>query len=162
MKKADWIAAALIIAFAFLIRSATFGNPTLEPDESFYLLVGIKMHDGLLPYVDIYDRKPFGLFVIYYLVTFISHDPAGYQVLATLFASATGVVIYAFDQQRRHRRWLPLYCRPIAGIWQWWTGAGFLQSFCGNRGLACFQEQIHRLGDVLVRSGYHHQTQCDF
>ena len=113
MKKADWIAAALIIAFAFLIRSATFGNPTLEPDESFYLLVGIKMHDGLLPYVDIYGRKPFGLFVIYYLVTLISHDPAGYQVLATLFASATGVLIYAFD---RSNGGIVAGCLYIAGL----------------------------------------------
>lgn len=86
----------LIVACAFLLRSATFGNPNLEPDESFYLLVGIKMHDGLLPYVDIWDRKPFGLFIIYYLITFVSEDPAAYQIVATLFAGATAYVVYCF------------------------------------------------------------------
>ncbi|MDR7101387.1 hypothetical protein [Croceicoccus sp. BE223] len=113
MTKRDWIAAALIAGFAFLIRSATFGNPTLEPDESFYMLVGIKMHDGLLPYIDIYDRKPFGLFLIYYLIAFISHDPAAYQVVATLFAATTGFVIYAFS---RSAGGIAAGCLYLAGL----------------------------------------------
>ncbi|WP_066555313.1 hypothetical protein [Croceicoccus bisphenolivorans] len=100
MRRNDFLAVLALFGFAFLVRHATFGNPTLEPDESFYLLVGIKMHDGLLPYVDIYDRKPFGLFVIYYLITFVTEQPAGYQIVATLFAGATAVVIYLFRPDR--------------------------------------------------------------
>ena len=34
-------------------------------DEQFYLLVGDRMLHGALPYVDIFDRKPIGLFLIY-------------------------------------------------------------------------------------------------
>lgn len=100
MYRKQIVAFAILVATAFALRHATFGNPTLEPDESFYLLVGIKMHQGLLPYVDIYDRKPFGLFALYYLIAAVTEHPAGYQVFATIFAGLTACVIYLFRQDR--------------------------------------------------------------
>ena len=54
-----------LLAFAFLVRAQTFGNPVLGFDEQFYLLVGDRMLHGAIPYVDIFDRKPIGLFLIY-------------------------------------------------------------------------------------------------
>ena len=88
------MAACVILSFALVWRMSTFGNPTLHVDEEFYFLVGQRMHEGLLPYVDIWDRKPFGLFVIYYAIAAISFEPAAYQIAASVCAAATGFVIY--------------------------------------------------------------------
>ncbi|WP_137679163.1 hypothetical protein [Aurantiacibacter suaedae] len=55
-----WLAIA-----AAILRAQTFGNPVIEFDEQYYLLVGERMLDGVLPYVDIWDRKPIGLFSMF-------------------------------------------------------------------------------------------------
>lgn len=89
-----WLAFIVIAAFAFAWRYHTFGNPTLHVDDQFYVLVGQRMHDELLPYADMWDRKPFGLFLIYYAIAAFSFEPVAYQIAAWLFASVTGFVIY--------------------------------------------------------------------
>lgn len=75
-----------------LIRFPTFGDPNYHIDESFYLLVGQRMHDGLVPYVDIWDRKPAGLFVLYWAITFLG-DVYAYQLVAGIFAWLTAFTI---------------------------------------------------------------------
>ena len=60
-----WLFAGILL-FATLVRCQTFGDPFIGFDEQFYLLVGDRMwHHGDLPFVDIFDRKPIGLFLIY-------------------------------------------------------------------------------------------------
>lgn len=76
-----------------LLRFPAFGNPNIHVDEVFYQFVGLEMHKGMLPYVDIWDRKPLGLFLIYYLVGFVTSSVYGYQILAWLCASLTACVI---------------------------------------------------------------------
>ena len=83
----------LFLVTAIALRIATFGDPNLHVDESFYQTVGIAMHEGAIPYVDVWDRKPWGLFFLYYLIAFISYSPIAYQVIATIFAAATAWVI---------------------------------------------------------------------
>ncbi len=75
------------------LRSYTFGDPNLFIDEAFYFAVGDAMHHGAVPYFDIWDRKPFGLFAIYWLIAGISTNPAAYQLAAALFATATAFII---------------------------------------------------------------------
>lgn len=87
-----WFFAALL-PVALVMRVATFGDPNLHVDESFYQTVGIAMHHGVIPYVDVWDRKPWGLFFLYYLIAFISYSPLAYQLVATMFATATAWVI---------------------------------------------------------------------
>ena len=60
-----WAIALALTALTFAVRAPTFGNPFLGFDEQFYLLVGDRMLHGALPYVDIFDRKPIGLFLLY-------------------------------------------------------------------------------------------------
>lgn len=56
---------ALLLLAAIIARVATFGNPIVHVDESFYFVTARSMLDGALPYVDIWDRKPIGLFLLY-------------------------------------------------------------------------------------------------
>lgn len=93
--RAGWatVGAVLLLA-AFAIRSAQFGNPLIHVDENFYLLVGDRMLHGALPYVDIWDRKPVGLFLLFAAIRLLGGDGiVQYQVVATLFAAATAFVI---------------------------------------------------------------------
>lgn len=86
--------ALLLLLAAFLIRAPQFGNPVIQVDEQFYLLVGDRMWHGALPYVDIWDRKPIGLFLIYAACRLLGGDGiVQYQIVATLCAGATAWLI---------------------------------------------------------------------
>ena len=88
-----WLAALALAGLALVLRWSTFGDPDLAADETFYHAVGIAMHHGALPYVDLWDRKPFGLFVIYWAITGISTAPIAYQLAATACAVLTAWLI---------------------------------------------------------------------
>lgn len=97
-----WVA-ILLLAAAFLIRFPHFTNPYYEIDEGFYLVVGDRLIHGFLPYVDIWDRKPIGLFLIYGAIRLLGGDGLlQYQVVATLFAAGTAWLIASI-------------ARPVAG-----------------------------------------------
>jgi hypothetical protein len=96
----------ILLALAFALRAYTFGDPNLFIDEAFYFAAGNAMHAGALPYVDVWDRKPFGLFALYWLIAGVSTSPAAYQIAATLCAALTAWVI-----------------GRIAALWSDWSGA---------------------------------------
>ena len=76
------------------LRAHDFGNPAITVDEQYYLLVGDRMLHGALPYVDLWDRKPIGLFLIYAATRML---PGGgivaYQFAAAIFAGATAFLV---------------------------------------------------------------------
>jgi len=83
----------ICIAASLITRASTFGDPAIHIDEDFYFLVGHMMHDGAVVYVDVWDRKPWGLFFIYYLIAGLSDSPVAYQLAASLAAGATAWLI---------------------------------------------------------------------
>lgn len=56
---------AVLLLAAIAVRAIAFGNPVVHVDEEFYFYTAQRMLDGALPFVDIWDRKPIGLFLIY-------------------------------------------------------------------------------------------------
>ena len=87
------VAMAVVLAIAaILIRLPDFGNPTYHIDEAFYLFVGQRMHAGLLPYIDLWDRKPAGLFVLYAIIAQFGSVYA-YQAFAAASAWGTALTI---------------------------------------------------------------------
>ncbi|WP_174285588.1 hypothetical protein [Sphingomonas bacterium] len=64
-RRAWWRTLAILLLVAIAARARTFGNPIIQVDEEFYLLMARAMWRGALPYVDIWDRKPIGLFLVY-------------------------------------------------------------------------------------------------
>ncbi len=101
----------LFAIVSFALRVATFGHPNADGDEAFYFLVGQEMHHGAVPYVDIWDRKPVGLFVIFYLIAGISDSVISYQITAAIFAGATAFVICAISA-----RWAGRLGSVLAGL----------------------------------------------
>jgi len=84
--------AILIVAVA--TRIVTFGNPVVIIDDQFYHYVGSAMLDGHWPYIDIWDRKPIGLFLLFAGISALGGDSViVMQLIATLFAAATAFVI---------------------------------------------------------------------
>ena len=70
------------------------GYPLIHIDEQFYLLVGDGMLNGSLPYVDVWDRKPIGLFLIYAVARLGGGEGIWqYQLLALISVVATALVI---------------------------------------------------------------------
>ena len=55
----------LLLLVAITSRAQVFGNSLVSIDEQFYRLIGHRMLAGALPYVDIWDRKPIGLFLLF-------------------------------------------------------------------------------------------------
>lgn len=103
------VLAAVVVA----ARAVTFGNPVIGFDEQFYLLVGDRMLQGAVPYVDIFDRKPIGLFLIYAGARLLGGNGfVQYKLVALLTVVAT-----AYRMQRLARLLAP----PVAA-----TGAAVL------------------------------------
>ncbi|MDR6144223.1 hypothetical protein QE363_000016 [Sphingomonas sp. SORGH_AS870] len=98
--QSGWRGQALVLLLltlvALVVRARTFGNPVIGFDEQYYLLVGDRMLHGAMPYVDIFDRKPIGLFLLYAGARWLGGDGfLAYKLVATGFVIAT-----AFGIQR--------------------------------------------------------------
>lgn len=106
------VLAFLFALIAVALQVATFGDTNRHADELFYFLVGQRMHDGLVPYVDVWDRKPFGLFVVYYVIAGISHSVLAYQLAACLAAALTAWLIAAIV--REFAAWRGGLCAGLA------------------------------------------------
>ncbi|MGI4731337.1 MAG: hypothetical protein ACRYFW_06275 [Janthinobacterium lividum] len=84
----------MLLALAVAIRGWDFGNPVVHVDEQWYLLVGDRMWHGAWPGIDLWDRKPPGLFAIYAAIRLLPGDGIwAYQIVATLFAAATAALV---------------------------------------------------------------------
>jgi hypothetical protein len=99
------LVAAWLMGFALATRWAVLGDLAYFNDEYFYWVAALRIHDGLLPYVDVWDRKGPGLFLTYWLITGVYRGVLGFQVAALLSTAAT-----AFTLARIARR----FTGPVA------------------------------------------------
>ncbi|MGE3692487.1 MAG: ArnT family glycosyltransferase, partial [Novosphingobium sp.] len=75
---------------ALATRAPYFGHPAADYDEQLYSLIGAQWANGLLPYTDLWDRKPPGLFLLFAAAHAVGGDsPLSYQLLAA-FACLIG------------------------------------------------------------------------
>lgn len=89
-----------LLAVAIATRAGRIGDPAIHMDEQFYLLMADRMWHGVLPYVDLWDRKPILLFVIYAALRPFSPDGiVAYQIGALLFAVLTAYVVVLIAQR---------------------------------------------------------------
>jgi hypothetical protein len=94
----------LLLVLALAARGQTFGNPVIGYDEQFYLLVGDRMIHGTIPFVDIFDRKPIGLFLIYGAIRLLGGEGTlQYQLVALLFAWASALFVWRFATRLTNR-----------------------------------------------------------
>ncbi|QCE34529.1 hypothetical protein FAI40_03765 [Acetobacteraceae bacterium] len=121
--KSPWLVPLLLLAWAILLRFPNFGSPIVDADQNWFLYVGGQMLHGSLPYVDLWDRKPIGLFLLYAPFNFFGEYRFWAMELgATFFAWATSCLIYRIAA--------PLTSR-IAGFLAGLIYFPFLNSFTG-------------------------------
>jgi len=86
---------ALLALLVLATRAIWFGDPVADFDEQLYSFIGWRMTEGELPFVDWWDRKPFGLFAIYAAAhALFGPGPLAYQLMAFAFALAGAVLSY--------------------------------------------------------------------
>ena len=122
---APWVVSAwTIVLAAIVLRYGQFGNAIAGLDEQFYLLVGDRIWAGELPYADIWDRKPLGLFALFAAIRLLpGNGVLAAQLVATAFAIATGWLIVLLA--RRTVGWVPATMAAvfyIAGAGELWAG----------------------------------------
>ncbi|MEG3180790.1 hypothetical protein [Sphingomonas sp. LT1P40] len=106
MKHPRLTVAAILLTVAIVLRAPQFGNPIAGLDEQYYLLVGTRIWDGAIPYVDLWDRKPAGLFGLFALIAALpGNGIVAAQIVATLFAAATAFTVALIA--RRWAGWVP-------------------------------------------------------
>lgn len=87
-------ATCILVTFTLLVRLNVMGDPNYHIDEAFYLLVAQRMHLGDLLYVDIWDRKPPGIFVIYYLIGAVASGMLAVHIAAAISVGISAVLIF--------------------------------------------------------------------
>jgi hypothetical protein len=93
--RADWLAAAALALVTLATRAIWFGDPVADFDEQIYSLIGWRMTHGDLPFVEVWDRKPFGLFAIFALAhALLGTGPLAYQIVASIAALIGGLLVY--------------------------------------------------------------------
>lgn len=86
---------AIILAVTFACRIWWFHSPVLDYDEQLYSYIGQQMLAGKLPYVDIWDRKPIGLFLIFAAShALLGASIAAYLFVAALFSAGGAWIVY--------------------------------------------------------------------
>lgn len=94
--RGDALPLALLALLVLATRGIWFGDPVADFDEQLYSFIGWRMQFGELPYVDWWDRKPFGLFAIFGIAHAVAGPgPLAYQVLAALFTFTTAWLTYS-------------------------------------------------------------------
>lgn len=92
---ADQLSYLALTMIAIGLRWSYFGHPAPDYDEQIYQLIGQRMLDGALPYVDIWDRKPLGLFLIYAFSNLVGGPgPLPYQLFACTAAIGGAILVY--------------------------------------------------------------------
>ncbi|MEZ5681907.1 MAG: glycosyltransferase family 39 protein [Erythrobacter sp.] len=93
--RSDLVSLLVLAVVILVVRGAYFGDPNADIDEQLYSLIGLEMTRGALPFVDLWDRKPIGLFAIFALAHAVGGPgPLAYQLLAALFTLAGAYMTY--------------------------------------------------------------------
>ena len=100
-----WFAPVILALVVIATRAIWLGDPAADYDEQLYSLIGLRWLDGALPYADLWDRKPAGLFALFAIAHAIGGpSPVAYQVMAMGFTFAGSLLLYAL-------------ARPLADRW---------------------------------------------
>lgn len=104
LARADlWVLAGLAL-FTFVVRGAWIGDPNADVDEQLYSLIGNQMLYGAVPFVDLWDRKPWGLFALFAAFHAIGGPgSAAYQVAGALFTLGGAVLVFTLAREQADR-----------------------------------------------------------
>jgi hypothetical protein len=83
-----------ILGLTFILR-LNFWDQPFQMDEGVYGYIGWGMLDGLVPYKDVFDHKPPGIYLLYNLVFLLSEPTAlNIKVFASIYALGTALAVF--------------------------------------------------------------------
>ena len=83
-----------ILGLTFILRMNFWGQP-FQMDEGVYGYIGWGMLDGLVPYKDVFDHKPPGVYLLYSLVFLLSKPTAlNVKVFASIYTLGTVLAVF--------------------------------------------------------------------
>lgn len=82
----------LFTLLAFFLRYPSFGYTAIDWDEITYSLIGEGWLQGKLPFRDLWDIKPIGIYIIYFII----HGLLGFSIFAIRLSTLFVVVCSAF------------------------------------------------------------------
>jgi Dolichyl-phosphate-mannose-protein mannosyltransferase len=92
-RPAVWLA---IAAYVIFVRLPSLPPSSIDPDESMFILMGRELLHGRLPYVDIFDNKPFGIPALFALALAIfGQSVVAARLLGTACVIATALLLRA-------------------------------------------------------------------
>jgi hypothetical protein len=84
----------VLAIFVVLVRWASFPPSVIDPDESVFILMGRELLHGNLPYVSVYDIKPFGVPAAFALALLIGGQSVlAARILGTICVIATTLLL---------------------------------------------------------------------
>jgi hypothetical protein len=93
-------AAIIVLLVAIVARWRALGDPVIHIDEQFYLLVGGRMLHGALPYIDIWDRKPIGLFLLFAMFRALGGSGVlAYQIGGLISVWLTALLLFVMGRR---------------------------------------------------------------
>ena len=98
----------VLLLFSVLLRVASFFYSVIDHDESTYLVIAQQMLRGEVLYVDVWDTKPIGIFLIFASVIKV----AGNSIFAIRFF---GAIILALSAYLLHKSAQSI--KPSSGPW---------------------------------------------
>jgi 4-amino-4-deoxy-L-arabinose transferase-like glycosyltransferase len=98
-----WLFLLLFTALAVLVRFLSFRFSVIDPDESTYLVIAQELLKGQTFYVDVWDTKPIGIFLIFAGII----GTLGHSIVSARLAAAVTIGLTAFLLYLAARRWNP-------------------------------------------------------
>jgi 4-amino-4-deoxy-L-arabinose transferase-like glycosyltransferase len=95
MRRQSWIILIFFIILVCILRISTFFQSVIDWDESVYLLMSKSMLDGNLPYVQVWDHKPPGIYLLFSLSQIVfGQSVISIRILTCIFVSISCLFLY--------------------------------------------------------------------
>lgn len=85
----------LLFLWTLLLRFATFFKSVIDWDESLYILIADRWLSGNLPYIEVWDHKPIGIYTIFASALYLfGRSIISVRIAAIIFISLTSLILY--------------------------------------------------------------------
>lgn len=94
-KYPTYIFLVVFVFFAIALRFLSFQYTVIDHDESSYLVIAQEILDGKILYVDVWDTKPVGIFLIFAaIIKLFGHSIFAIRLFASLFIGFTSFFLF--------------------------------------------------------------------
>jgi 4-amino-4-deoxy-L-arabinose transferase-like glycosyltransferase len=95
ISKRDFVVFICFTFLSFLLRFWSFFDSVIDRDESLYFLIAQSFLQGKPPYIEVWDNKPPGIFILFSLAILIFGDSiTSIRILACLSVAFTSYFLY--------------------------------------------------------------------